>query len=49
MKKALALLVIAVIVSSSLFAQETKSAANKKFMQINTVESVIVGGMGRSK
>ena len=49
MKKVFALLVIAVIVSSSLFAQETKSAANKKFMQINTVESVISGGLGRSK
>lgn len=49
MKKISALLLVAVIISSSLFAQESKTAGNKKFMQINTVESVVVGGLGRSK
>lgn len=31
------------------FAQESNVAASKKFMQINTVESVVNGGLGRSK
>ena len=35
--------------SCSLNAQETKPDTNKQFMQINTVESVIAGGLGRSK
>ncbi len=35
--------------SCSLNAQETKPEVNKQFMQINTVESVIAGGLGRSK
>lgn len=35
--------------SCSLHAQEIKPDINKQFMQINTVESVIAGGLGRSK
>ncbi|HKO81336.1 MAG TPA: hypothetical protein VJU78_13115, partial [Chitinophagaceae bacterium] len=30
-------------------AQETKPDINKQFMQVNTVESVVAGGLGRSK
>ena len=49
MKKISILILALVIFSGSLFAQETKTAGNKKFMQINTVESVVAGGLGRSK
>jgi hypothetical protein len=49
MKKIIPFLIMVVMASSSLNAQETKSDANKQFMQINTVESVIAGGLGRSK
>ncbi|MBC7887120.1 MAG: hypothetical protein H7Z13_04475 [Ferruginibacter sp.] len=49
MKKVFVLLAITVTVSSNLFAQEIKAAVNKKFMQINTIESVVTGGLGRSK
>ncbi|MCW3091969.1 MAG: hypothetical protein JWP81_3038 [Ferruginibacter sp.] len=49
MKKMYIALFIAVAFCSSAFAQENKSAGNKKFMQINTIESVVSGGLGRSK
>lgn len=49
MKKIFALLAIAIMVGGSLLAQETKAIGNKKYMQINTVESVVNGGLGRSK
>ena len=49
MKKISILILALVIFSGSLFAQESKTAGNKKFMQINTVESVVAGGLGRSK
>jgi hypothetical protein len=48
MKKFYVLLVIALIGSANLFAQETNTA-KKQFMQITTVESVVSGGLGRSK
>ena len=49
MKKIFVLAVLIVIAGPSLFAQETKTVSNKKFMQISTVESVVSGGLGRSK
>ena len=49
MKKIITLLVIALAISFSLQAQELKPEPGKQFMQINTVESVVAGGMGRSK
>lgn len=49
MKKILSVLIVIMVASCSLIAQETKSDTNKQFMQINTVESVIAGGLGRSK
>ena len=50
MKKLIIFIVIALVISSSLFAQETKpDSTSKQFMQINMVESVVAGGLGRSK
>ena len=49
MKKIIILIVIALAISSSLPAQEAKPETAKQFMQINTVESVVSGGLGRSK
>lgn len=49
MKKIIPLLIAVVIAGCSLNAQEIKPDANKQFMQVNTVESVIAGGLGRSK
>lgn len=43
---ALALLILSL---SSLKAQEIKAEPGKQFMQITTVESVVGGGLGRSK
>ena len=44
----LSFLLIALFASQSL-AQDTKPALAKEFMQITTIESVVGGGMGRSK
>jgi len=49
MKRIVTTLVIALFISFSLAAQETKPAVSKQFMQINTVESVLAGGLGRSR
>ncbi len=49
MKKIILLLVIGLAISSGLYAQESKPETAKQFMQINTVESVLAGGLGRSK
>ncbi|MES2894187.1 MAG: hypothetical protein V4725_19360 [Bacteroidota bacterium] len=49
MKKMYLLLLVFVIGSSCASAQETPPVAKKKFMQITTVESVVSGGLGRSK
>ena len=49
MKKfSLALLLIVLFAGSS-FAQDAKAEADKQFMQVTTIESVVSGGMGRSK
>ena len=49
MKKIYVLLVITLMGGSSLLAQEIKATAKKQFMQVTTVESVVSGGLGRSK
>jgi hypothetical protein len=49
MKKILIVLLVMVTAGTTLFGQDVKSDTNKQFMQINTVESVVAGGMGRSK
>jgi hypothetical protein len=49
MKKIILLLVIALAIGVSLNAQDLKPETNKQFMQVNTVESVVAGGLGRSK
>ncbi|MEO5892623.1 MAG: hypothetical protein ABIQ31_20415 [Ferruginibacter sp.] len=49
MKKIITILFIAVAISGSLLAQEIKTTGTRKFMQVNTVESVVNGGLGRSK
>lgn len=49
MKKIIPLLLVVVMASCGLNAQETTPDTNKQFMQINTVESVVAGGLGRSK
>jgi hypothetical protein len=49
MKKIIALLVIALVWGASLQAQEVKLETTKQFMQITTIESVVGGGLGRSK
>ena len=48
MKKIYVLLLVTIIGSSSIFAQD-KTTTKKQFMQITTVESVVSGGLGRSK
>lgn len=50
MKKIILILLVAVAVSGGVMAQEVKpEAIAKQFMQINTVESVVAGGLGRSR
>jgi hypothetical protein len=49
MKKFIICLSILLITYSNSIAQETKSTPVKQFMQITTVESVVAGGLGRSK
>lgn len=41
--------VLLVCSSSLLRAQETNPPVSKQFMQVTTVESVVAGGLGRSK
>ncbi len=48
MKKIIALLIIVSAITIDLSAQDVKPES-KQFMQINTVESVVSGGLGRSK
>jgi len=49
MKKILLLLVVTLTILNNLLAQETKTEPSKQFMQVTTVESVVAGGLGRSK
>jgi hypothetical protein len=48
MKKIVIVLVM-LAAGLTLSAQETKTETPKQFMQVNTVESVVAGGLGRSK
>ncbi len=49
MKKILFPFLLSIVIAYSAKAQDTKAETNKEFMQITTVESVIGGGLGRSK
>ena len=49
MKKIIFLLAITLTILNSLQAQEVKVEPTKQFMQITTVESVLSGGLGRSR
>ena len=49
MKRVISIIAILFTMSIVVNAQDTKPGDTKQFMQINTVESVIGGGMGRSK
>lgn len=49
MKKFILLLVIVAAAGISIYAQDAKPENSKQFMQITTVESVVAGGLGRSK
>jgi hypothetical protein len=48
-KYILSLLVAIIIGSSSVHAQEVQAEAGRQFMQITTIESVVNGGLGRSR
>jgi uncharacterized protein YcfL len=49
MKKYFLLLVVSIVFSAASHAQDIQTAPAKQFMQITTVESVLAGGLGRSK
>jgi len=50
MKRILLLLTIAIAACSTLVAQDIKPESTvKQFIQINTIESVVAGGVGRSR
>jgi len=49
MRKLLFVLIIALAATVQLSAQDVKAETGKQFLQINTVESVVSGGFGRSK
>jgi hypothetical protein len=49
MKRIILIMAIMITTGVAISAQEIKAEHNRQFMQINTVESVIAGGMGRSK
>jgi hypothetical protein len=49
MKKIIPLLIVVLTVAWRLNAQEIKTETVKQFIQVNTVESVVAGGLGRSK
>ena len=50
MKKTTFLLILAIAACSSLVAQDIKPESTvKQFVQINTIESVVAGGLGRSR
>lgn len=49
MKKYLFFTLLSIASLSAAFAQDVQKANQKKFMQITTLESVMAGGLGRSK
>jgi hypothetical protein len=49
MKKIILSLIILIATSGVLLAQDLKVDNSKQYMQINTIESVVAGGLGRSR
>ena len=49
MKKFFFIMLLSVASLGAAFAQDAPTANSKKFMQVTTVESVLAGGLGRSK
>lgn len=49
MKKIVLLFAVVLVINVNLNAQDIKPEAGKQIMQVNTVESVVAGGLGRSK
>lgn len=49
MKKAIILLIVLAGFTTGSFAQDAPKEIPQKFMQITTIESVVGGGLGRSK
>lgn len=49
MKKSLLLCLFMLMLAIGAFSQEAKPALPKQYMQITTIESVVAGGMGRSR
>ncbi|CAN5757260.1 hypothetical protein BH11BAC3_BH11BAC3_11700 [soil metagenome] len=49
MKKIFATIMLAIILGNGLFAQDIKTTIGMQFMQVTTIESVMAGGLGRSK
>lgn len=49
MKKYFLLMLIAVVLMGTAYAQDIQVTTQKQFMQVTTVESVLAGGLGRSK
>ncbi|MBL7740481.1 MAG: hypothetical protein JNK14_14785 [Chitinophagaceae bacterium] len=49
MKKIILSIILIIALFSTVQAQEVKPEPVKQFMQITTVESVVAGGLGRSK
>ena len=49
MKKIIITLAITLCTACTIFAQDAKPAGAKQFMQLNTIESVLAGGLGRSR
>lgn len=49
MRKSILIPVLLLALSTYSFAQETPKEIPQKFMQITTIESVVAGGLGRSK
>ena len=49
MKRSIITFVLAIVIVTGLQAQDVKAEPGKQFMQITTIESVVSGGLGRSK
>jgi hypothetical protein len=49
MKKFFFIMLLSVASLDAAFAQDVSTANQKKFMQVTTVESVLAGGLGRSR
>ena len=49
MAKYLVSLIIVIVLGTNVYAQEAQAEPAKQFMQITTIESVVNGGLGRSR